>query len=388
LKKNILYVIAVKPVLINDPMTNGMTNVLIKIFANGFYRVHAGLFLFFGLVMVGAIPPQNLWMYEKTLMLAFITGPIMMLVVFTGWLIYTIKAAHYVTTQIYAVNQQFLFYSSNSFSREKQFKSWFYVQFVILLPLIAYGLIAVVVAIDTHYFLASAAILFYLLLITAAGASLYVKLVNRLMDGSKQSVLLRLSSKWNKPFFSLFIYHAFDKMKVTYLITKALSWLIIIGVFGMFADVKSDIRVAGIAMLAIITAHAILVYQQHVFEGQYLSFSRNLPHSYLKRFADYTKGYLLLLLPETIWLFCRFDPFTAVELLLMGLSVVLFLHCLIYKLGQDMDKYLQWVMGTFILLFWVIMFRLIWLLIPLNIGVAYLIFYKKYYSPSPNPSPL
>src|ERR1700761_1079114 len=142
--------------MINTPFIN----IFIKIFANGFYRVHAGLFLFFGLVMVGAIPPQNLWSYEKTLMLAFITGPIMMIVVFAAWLIYTIKAVHYVTTQIYAVNQQFLFYSSNSFSREKQFTGWFFVQFVILLPIIGYGLVAVVVGVVNHYYLASVAILF------------------------------------------------------------------------------------------------------------------------------------------------------------------------------------------------------------------------------------
>jgi hypothetical protein len=362
-------------------MTNAFTNILIKIFANGFYRVHAGLFLFFGLVMVGAIPPQNLWMYEKTLMLAFITGPIMMLVVFAGWLIYTIKAAHYVTGQIYAVNQQFLFYSSNSFSREKQFKSWFCVQFVILLPVIAYGTIAVVVGLDAHHLLASAAILVYLLLITMAGAVLYVKLVNRLMDGSGQSVLLRLSSKWRKPFFSLFIYHVFDKMKATYIITKTLSWLIIIGVFTLFADAANDVRVAGIAILAIITAHAIIIYQRHSFEQQYLAFSRNLPYTHIARFFDYVKGYFLLLLPEVIWLFSRFDPAIAVELLFLGLSVALFFHCLIYRLGLDMDKYLQWILGAFIVLFWIVMFRLIWLLIPLNIAVAYLIFYRRYYSP-------
>ena len=356
-----------------------MTNILLKIFANGFYRVHAGLFLFIGLVMVGAIPPQNLWMYEKTLMLAFLTGPIMMLVVFGIWLLYTIKAVHYVSTQIYAVNQQFLFYSSTSFTKKEQFKSWAMVQVVVLFPLIGYGLIAVFVGLTNQYYLASFVILLFLMLLVAAGAGIYVALINRLMDGSNQSFLLRISSKWRKPFFSLFIYHVSDKMKVTYLITKALSWLIIIGVFTLFADVTHDVRVAGIALLAIITAHAILIYQQHVFEGQYLAFSRNLPYSYSARFFNYAKVYLLLLLPETIWLFSRFDPLIAFELLLLGLSTAMFFHCLLYNIGTNMDKYLQWVMGAFVVLFWIIMYRLIWVLVPLNLGVAYLIFYRRYY---------
>ena len=365
--------------MINSPLTN----ILLKIFANGFYRAHAGLFLFIGLIMVGAIPPQNLWMYEKTLMLAFISAPIMMIVVFAIWLVYATKAAHYVNSQIFAVNQQFLFYSSNSFSKNDQIKSWAIVQFSILAPIIAYGITAVFVGISGHYYLASACILICMAVLTIAGALIYTRQVNGLLDGSNQSFLLKLSAKWHKPFYSLYTYHVFDKMKVTYIVTKVLSWLVITGVFLLFADVQHDLRVAGIAMLAIVTAHALLVYQGHVFEGQYLSFARALPYSYGIRFFNYLKNYLLLLLPEIIWLFTRFSPFTAFGLLLFGLSVLMLFHCLIYQIGLDMDKYLQWIMGAFILLFWLIMYRVLWVLVPLNLAAAYLIFYKRYYLASP-----
>lgn len=359
-------------------MQSPFTKILIKIFANGFYKVHSGLFLFVALVMVGAVPPDKLWMYEKTLMLAFISSPLMA-VVFAGWLLYTIKAVHYVAGQIFAVNQQFLFYSSNSFSKKQQFKSWFCMQAVILAPLMVYGLIAVGMAIVNKFYLSAAAIFFYLVLLAAMSALLFMTLVNRLMDGSNQSFILKMSSKWRKPFFSLFVYHVFDKMKLTYLVTKALSWLIITGVFLLFAEAKSDVRVAGIAMLAIITAHAIIIYQEHKFENQYLSFARSMPFSYAERFFNFIKAYFLLLLPEAIWLFSRFNPLIAVELLLLGLSIAMFLHCLLYKLAADMDNYLQWLMGVFIVLFWVIMYRLTWALIPLNLAVAYGMFYKRYY---------
>ncbi|HEY4327733.1 MAG TPA: hypothetical protein VGN20_27375 [Mucilaginibacter sp.] len=360
-------------------MIQPLTKILIKIFANGFYRVHAGLFLFIGLVMVGAIPPQNLWGYEKALMLAFISGPIMMLLVFAAWLVYTLKATHYVSRQVFAINQQFLFYSSNSLTRKKQFESWFWTQFVIMLPISVYGLIAIFAAIIGHYYAASFFILLYLLLLTVSSAGLYMRLVNKLMDGSKQSFLLKISSKWRKPFFSLFVYHVFDKLKVTYIITKILWWLVITGVFNLFADVKHDVRVAGIAMLAIITAHVNLIYQEHVFQGQYLTFSRNLPYSYNARFLSFAKSYFILLLPEAIWVFSRFNPVIAFELLLFGLSMAMFFHCLLFTIDLNMDKYLQWVLGTFIVLFWIIMYRLIWVLIPINLTVAYLIFYRKYY---------
>ena len=360
-------------------MRQPLTNILLKIFANGFYRAHAGLFLFLGLVMVGAIPPEQLWMYEKTLMITFISSPVMMAVVFAAWLIYIIKSVHYVSGQIFAVNQQFLFYSSNSFSRREQIKSWFWVQFVIMLPIAAYGLIAVFAGFAAHYYLGAAAILVYTLLLVGCCAVLYTKLVNRLMDGSNQSVLLRLGSKLRKPFFSLFIYHIFDKMKMTFIVAKALSWLIITGVFYLFADVKHDVRVGGIAMLAIITAHSAIIYRQHVFENQYLTFSRNFPLSYGTRFLNYVKVYFILLVPEAIWLFSRFNPLIALELLLFALSTAMVFHCLIYRIGVDMDRYLQWILGLFVVIFWVILFRLLPELIILNLGVAFMIFWRNYY---------
>jgi hypothetical protein len=357
-----------------------MTNILIRIFTTGFYRAHAGLFLFIGLVMVGSVPPQFIWEYQKTLMLAFITSGGMMLIVFGIWLLYTLKAVQYIASQLYAVNQQFLFYSINSFSKNRQFKSWAVAHSVILFPILTYGSIAFLVAIFSHHFLAAAIIFLFMLTLIASGAFVFVKLVNRLIDGSNQSFLLRLSSKWKKPFYSLFIFHLFDKMKVQYLITKFLSWLIIVAIFNLFDDVKHDVRVAGIAVLAIISAHAVLIFQEHVFENQYLVFARNLPYTSFNRFINFFKTYLLLLLPEAIWLFTRFNPSIGAELLLMGVNIALFYHCLLYSLGIDMEIYLQWILGAFVLMFWVLMFKLIWLLVPLNLAIAYRIFYRRYYS--------
>ncbi len=95
-------------------METAFSKVLIKVFANGFYRVHAGLFIFGFLVLVGAVDPAQLLNYHKILMLAFISSPLMLLAVFGVWLLYSIKTWHYTVGQIFIINQQFLFYSSTS----------------------------------------------------------------------------------------------------------------------------------------------------------------------------------------------------------------------------------------------------------------------------------
>lgn len=361
-------------------MDTTLTRILIKIFARGFYQVHAGLFLFVFLVLVGAVDPGQLLNYHKALMLAFITSPLMLLAVFAVWLLYSVKTWHYTAGQIFTVNQAFLFYSSTSFSKRRQIKDWAITQAAMLLPVIVYGLIAVVVGVWHHYYITPAAILLYLVLLAWLGAYIYTTLVNRQIDGSKQSVLLKWSSKWRKPFFSLFIYHVFDKMKVRYVLTKGISYLIVNGVFLLFADVSHDIRVAGIAILAIATAHTALVFEERRFEESYLIFSRGLPHTRLRLFGGFALVYLALLLPESIWLFSRFSPLLAIELLLLGLSVVLLFHSLLYWMGLNMDKYVQYALGLFMVLFWIILFKQIGALIVLNTAIGFGIFFNNYYN--------
>jgi hypothetical protein len=356
-----------------------LTVALLKIFANGFFRVHAGILLFVFLAMVGVVPPQYLIGYHKALMLAMDSSSAVMVLVFAGWLIYAIKSWHYVSGQIFAAEQRFLFYSSNAFNRREQLKSWFWVQAAILSPVIAYAFIAVAVGFANHYYLLPVCILLYLIALTYLSAIIYIRQINGLIDGSNQSILLRLSSKWRKPYFSLYIYHIFDKRKIPYLITKALSWLIITGVFYVFADVKTDTRVAGIAILAVVTAHIVLIFEERKFEENGLGFSRNLPYSRPQLFLNFIGVYFFLLIPESIWLFSRFTPLMAAELLLVGLSITMLFHCLLYWFGLNMDKYLQWILGLFIVLFWIIMFKLLWVLILLNLGVAYWLFYNNYY---------
>jgi hypothetical protein len=360
-------------------MRSPLAKILLKIFANGFYRAHAGLFLFGAFVMFGMVEPSQLVGYHSTLMLAFISNPIMMLVVFAVWLLYTFKCWHFVAGQVFALHQQFLFYSSSSYQKTKQFLAWFILQATIALPVLAYGIIAVGVGVKHGFYLGSFAVLCYLFFIIAISAWFYMRLINQLIDGSSQSTVLKLTKSWKKPYFSLYIYHVFDKLKLKYIITKGISYLIITGVFLMFEDVSHDLRVAGIALLAIAVSHSVLIFDERQFEETFLIFSKTLPYSRVQLFLSFLGVYGALLLPEAIWLFVRFSPIMAIGLLAFALSLILLFHSLLYRFGLNMEKYMTWVLGLFIVVFWVVMFRLIWGLVCVNLVVAYLVFYRSYY---------
>jgi len=330
-------------------------------------------------VLFGMVEPGQLLNYHKTLMLTLVSSPLMMGVVFTAWLVYTLKTWHYMVGQIAAINQHFLFYSSNAFAKAKQFKSWLFVQLILLLPVLVYGIIAAGVGLAHGYYIIPQLVIVYLFLLAALSAILYQSRVNKLIDGSTQGWPLTLSSKWRKPWFSLFIYNVFDQHKVTWLVTKGLSYLLITGFFYLFADVSHDIRVAGIALLSVVVAHVKLIYEERSFEEKWLSFTRNLPYSRLQLFAGFAGVYLVIMLPEAVWLFSRFSPVIAFELLLTGISISMLFHCLLYYIGLDMDKYLLWIFFLFVVTFWLILFKLILVLTVINLVVAFGVFWRNYY---------
>ena len=360
-------------------MSSPLTNVLNKIFVQGFYRSHAGMFIFIFLVLFGAVPGDMLISYHKSLMLAYLTSPLLLAVVFGVWLLYMVKAGHYVAAQLAAPHHQFLFYSISAYSKRSQFLSWLIIQFNILLPIIIYGGLAIGVGLTHQCYLASAGIVIYLLLLSVASALLCIKLTQALPEGKQLSLFLRFGKAMPKPYFSLFIWHIFNQKKVAYTIIKIISWIVITGVFALFDDVKHDARVAGIAVLAIVVAHVAIVFEERVFEETFLRFGRNLPYSRSSLFGGFVLVYFAMLLPEIIWLFTRFDPMFAVELTLFALSAIMLFHSLLYRIGLTMDIYMQWVLGLFMLIFWIVMFKAMLLAALLCITAAFVLFYFNYY---------
>jgi hypothetical protein len=150
-----------------------LTRILLKLFASGFYRVHAGLLAFlFSTVICYCIfiiplnethlePAQRIT--ERLIFtLSLLSSPVMMIVVFIVWFIYTFKSWQYIRQQLYLESNLFIFYSVTSFSRQKQFQSWVVVQTAILLPALAYALLTLIVGITFGYPLAPFIVLGYI----------------------------------------------------------------------------------------------------------------------------------------------------------------------------------------------------------------------------------
>lgn len=374
-------------------MISPLTIVLTKIFSRGFYRANAGSLLFFFVVVIsyaimitpaGTMSHETFQLYQIIVMMTFINNPVAMSVIFFAWLLYTLKSWQYVTGQLTVVENGFLYYSSTALSKFRQLRSWWWMQFVIALPITAYGLLSVVFGIAYHHYLFPFITLLYLFLLITVSAALYVWLANRLSAGTPAPITLRLPIRWKKPFFSLFLYHIIHRIKLGGLLTKIFSlFCLASGAYSLFSGNRQDTRVAGLLVLTAVAGHLYLIYQEHRFEVMTLAFSRNFPYSRNRHFGYMMLRYVLLLLPEIILLTVTAPSLMTVLLLAYAISVMLFFRSLLYWLGLNMNIYLPVIFATYIALFWLIMYGYLWQSAGVLLLLSYGLFCSRYYKLPP-----
>lgn len=366
-----------------------LTRILLKVFATGFYRVHAGLLAFLCSTVVcycifiiplnetHLLPAQRI-IESLIFTLSLLSSPVMLAVVFTVWFIYTFKSWQYIKRQLLQESNMFIFYSITSFSKMKQFQSWVVVQTVILLPAIGYAFVTLTVGLVYGYYLTPFIVMGYIFLLILLSASIYTIRINQLQE-VRSSLTLQVTRHWIKPSFSLFLYHVADQLKLTYLVTKAMSLLSIASLVYFFSDIE-DLRAAAIIMLLVSLAHTVLAFQEFRFEHVYLPFTRNFPVSRWKLYLNLLLVYVILLLPEGIALFVSWPAVAAVLLFLFTLGTLVLFRCVLLLTTQaTMRSYLWCVTGVSVVVFILILFNAMQLLAFLNLPLACLIFHKRYY---------
>lgn len=370
-------------------MMSPLTRILLNVFASGFYRVHAGLlaFLFSTVVCycIFIIPlnethlePAQRIIESLIFTLSLLSSPVMMAVVFIVWFIYTLKSWQYVRRQLQLESNLFIFYSMTSFSRRRQFRSWAVVQTVILLPALGYTLVTLIVGIIFGYYLAPFIVLGYIVLLIFFSAGIYTRLVNQPAEVTI-NYIQRLTRNQSKPFFTLFLYHIADQHKFAYLLTKTMALLSIFSLSYFFAGI-TDLRAAGIIILFVCLAHALLVFQEFRFEQVYLGFARNFPINRAIRYGRLLLLYVLILLPEGITLFSSLPVFAAAQLLLLALGIMLLFRCILLIIPVvTMRSYLWYITGISVVVFIAILFRMIEFIALLNLPVSGILFYTRYY---------
>lgn len=369
-------------------MLSTQTKILTKTFASSFFKAHAGFLFFlfatlisycFFIKTLGKVSPDEATFFNLAITLTILSTPIMTVIFFLACIIYTLKSWQYITLQLQSVQNEFLYYSVAAASKSAQLKSWFIVQLRIFLPILIYAMYSVIVGIAYGYYLHSLFVIFFIILLTAASSWFYVHITNKLNQINNISVLIKLFKNWRKPFFTLYTFYVFNQSKIVFLITKISSWLLIMGIFRVFSDLKNDIRVPFLIMLMVIITHTVLIYNEYRFNTNYLSFSYNFPIRKTTLFFGFTINYFLLLLPEIMWFFTHYNPLSALGMTLWGFSLVMLLRSFLYRTGLKIKSFIKAIFILFFFLHFVIMYQLAWAILPISLILSYATFSRNYY---------
>jgi hypothetical protein len=250
-------------------------------------------------------------------------------------------------------------------------------------PIWIYACIAIGVAIHFEHYLTAAIILFSNIALMAMAVEWYTyTLRNRGMN--------MISLQWNlprlpfvKPLFSFPIWHLWKERKQMLLLTKLFTLLFLYGFIQIYEPYHPDLRPMLLCFLLIVVAHTTIITQIRAFENEWLLFSRNLPIGLPTRFLQIILLYLVLFLPELIYVWKAFPiHFSIIDypvLVLMVIALPAFFHCIQYTGDMKQEEYMNIVFVVMAVLFFLILYSLtIWVLL-LTLLMAYVFFHVHYF---------
>ncbi|MCX6204838.1 MAG: hypothetical protein NTZ19_01120, partial [Bacteroidetes bacterium] len=179
------------------------------------------------------------------------------------------------------------------------------------------------------------------------------------------------------------LFYIWQERKLMFLLTKIFTLVYLYGFIQFYEPYRYDIRPVLLSFLLIITAHGTLIYQIRNFENEYLLFTRNLPIGILKRFFQSIGLYLVLMLPELLFVWkgfpLHFSLIDYAQIILIVLSLPAFLHAILYTSIMNGDEYLKIVFALITTLFFLILYDLGILVFVFVLILAFVFFYFHFY---------
>lgn len=327
--------------------------ILNKVLVKQFYLQNAGLFLFAFLFLFGIVDAGHLVSYHHSLMLSIISLPLFLFIVMLLWMLYNIKCITFCSNAIQSANGSFL-YKLRSFTTMQQCLLYTGISILLYMPVLVYACILAVVAYKINMLVSWQVIIWQAILITMSTASIFI-IVNK----TSESFITRLTAAGKRIFTLKIGYPAFllacifNERKAAFALVKIFSLLMLGMLLVRNAD-GFDADLFAIFYPLTIIAHALLVLYCVNFNESLLHTNRNLPLHWTKVALMYTFTWLIILLPETAFMFINNHgnlPLMQVGLQSLTAIITLFLFTgMVLGCGLDMERYLLFVFMAYIVI--------------------------------------
>jgi hypothetical protein len=359
-----------------------IAKILQSVLVKHFYKLNAGFFVFLFFAMFGVVRGGQLIEFHLGLIQAILGGPLFLLSIICIWGLYTLKCINYISKRMMEPGLSFL--TCLNRLPKKQVWAWMsFVHFEVYFPVLAYVAIIISVAIKAHQYQQAMVIIVSNLLFFIGAVSIYFKTLQAHSTDSFLSKIRIPSLPFKKPYFLFPIYFIWDERKMMFLLTKLFTLVYLYGFIQFYEPYRYDIRPVLLGFLLIITAHGTLIYQIRDFENENLLFARNLPIGILKRFFHSAGLYLVIMIPELLFIWkgypMHFNLIDFSQIVLMVLSIPTFLHAILYTSIMNGEEYLKMVFAFIAILFFLILYDLGILLFVFVLILAFVFFYFHFY---------
>lgn len=331
-----------------------VSKVLTRTLVRQFYQANAGFFLVtIGLAFGFLKTPQHI---DIATALAF--SPVYYLIPFGLFTLYTAKTLQFCFTAQRLHTNQFLGWLV-LLPKAKRVPLIIYTQIRLLLPVIAYSLLLLSVAVQ-HQLWTSALLVTggNIVMILAAAHLLHKRLISP-TDPGTMSATGRWTSRLPKPLAMLFIHHLFNRQAMLLLGIKAVSIAVISGAVLIFEIEGTDYRFLSLGMLLSGGINSILSFHYQQFEQKELLIFKNLPATTSFWFGRFLFTYILIFLPEIVVLMGNTITRVPVNIILgsalLPVAMLSFYQSILYRRAQDMDGFVKYPFFTTATLFFVIL---------------------------------
>ncbi len=306
-----------------------------RIFVAGFYQQYSGLFLLIGLLFVGLCPPGEHWRIFLNLALATVTYWQGLCIIMLISVVYQYLIVQYIRTTIYLDAFRFLKYSLLSFSFTQRLSAWTLSLTIMSLPMLSFLIAGIYMGIWQGELAFAIILLMWTGSIFCLSHYLVFQFTDPLRSRESKFLWTDWGSRLGSSYMALGIRFLLSEQRLPYFLAKLLSYAFITVLFFVYNDIKEHQGVAMIVLTSIAMPHIPLLAGQFNFERQGLRLWRNLPYHKSTLWLQVFSRIVLILLPESLWLFYRYPWHNALLYIAYLLSFCYFLYHLYFLFPKN-----------------------------------------------------
>lgn len=355
-------------------------HVMIKALVMPFYKNHAGLLFFVFFLMFGIVESTQIVFYHQSLIFGMLTSGIFLLIVLTIWLLYQLKALHFLL-KTSSEGSYFFLHHLAVLPSAQSFFYLFAISFLTFLPVFVYTIAIYAMGIQ-HQFYNSLAIVFIFQFSLWLMTAWVLNYTIRNQHIAARITLPSLTLPYQRTQLGIYAGYLFKEEKSAVILSKLFS-LSLIYIIKETLEAGDDFRIIGITWLFALLSHTFLVNKLKVFEDHSLSWTRSHPLSTTKTFTTYFFLYVLLMIPELILLTGSLGKgFSILQLFLLPVfssSFLITIHSYLFKPNRHPDKFVTYLFWLFMICFMLVLSKMIWIMAAILLLISLLLFKKRFF---------